>query len=198
MKTTRQKLIDAGTSLFAKQGYDRTTVGEIEAAAGLKRRAGGFYRHFPSKESLLLAIADARFEASLHQGLTGILELGDTKTQLLLIAQTYRQIADESMEVSRIVSAQLQRLPKLKRKIRKINAEIFSTLRDWISTKSYAQSHDQDMQNDLLLSIIGGWLFYLTKKSQDEKFIEIDETRFMNSWAGFWAQTLDSPPDDYQ
>ncbi len=41
--------------------------------------------------------------------------------------------------------------------------------------------------------MIGGCLFYLIKKSLDEKLVVIDETSYLNSWADFWARTLDSP-----
>lgn len=39
--------------LFARQGFEATTVGEIEAAAGLQPRRGALYKHFDSKQALL-------------------------------------------------------------------------------------------------------------------------------------------------
>lgn len=41
--------------LVADKGYADATVAEIERAAGLSPGAGGLYRHFPSKEDLILA-----------------------------------------------------------------------------------------------------------------------------------------------
>jgi AcrR family transcriptional regulator len=50
---TKDRLLAEGMRLFALQGFRATTVGQIEAAAGLQPRRGALYRHFPSKEALL-------------------------------------------------------------------------------------------------------------------------------------------------
>ncbi|WP_395725288.1 helix-turn-helix domain-containing protein [Nakamurella sp.] len=49
---TRARLLAAAIDLFTRQGYDRTTVAEIAAAAGVTEMT--FYRHFGSKDQLLL------------------------------------------------------------------------------------------------------------------------------------------------
>jgi AcrR family transcriptional regulator len=40
-------------ALFARQGYEETTVEDVARAAGMSRRT--FFRHFPSKEDILLS-----------------------------------------------------------------------------------------------------------------------------------------------
>ncbi|MFH8250240.1 helix-turn-helix domain-containing protein [Microbacterium sp. B2969] len=45
-------MLDVGGALFERQGYDDTTVREIAAAAGVTEMT--FFRHFSTKESLLL------------------------------------------------------------------------------------------------------------------------------------------------
>ncbi len=53
--------------LFAEQGYEATTIAQIEAASGLSAGSGALYRHFASKQEILMAgIADirARIEAN--------------------------------------------------------------------------------------------------------------------------------------
>ena len=55
---TRERLLDAALELFAERGYSRTSIGEIEAAAGLVPRSGGMYRHFRNKEALLRAAVE--------------------------------------------------------------------------------------------------------------------------------------------
>jgi AcrR family transcriptional regulator len=49
---TRARLLAAALDLFAHQGYDRTTVAQIAAAAGVTEMT--FFRHFGSKDQLLL------------------------------------------------------------------------------------------------------------------------------------------------
>jgi AcrR family transcriptional regulator len=54
-----QRIVDEAMRLFGEKGYAATSVGDIEAAAGLTPRASGMYRHFPSKRAVLEAgIAD--------------------------------------------------------------------------------------------------------------------------------------------
>jgi AcrR family transcriptional regulator len=49
----RRRLIEAATGVFAKRGYQATTVDNIVVAAGVG--VGGFYAHFEGKEECLLA-----------------------------------------------------------------------------------------------------------------------------------------------
>jgi AcrR family transcriptional regulator len=61
--TTRERILHAAMGLFAEKGYAATTVGDIEATAGLQPRASGMYRHFPSKQAVLEAGVRAELEA---------------------------------------------------------------------------------------------------------------------------------------
>ena len=49
---TRARLMVAGFELFAQQGYEQTTVAQIAKAAGVTEMT--FYRHFGSKDQLLI------------------------------------------------------------------------------------------------------------------------------------------------
>lgn len=57
----REAIVDAATGLFARQGYHPTGIDEIGEAAGIT--GPGIYRHFPSKEDLLIAALDRIWEA---------------------------------------------------------------------------------------------------------------------------------------
>src|SRR5271167_508263 len=56
------RLQQAALALYAEQGYDRTTVAEIAARAGLTERT--FFRHFADKREVLFDGAD-RFQAAI-------------------------------------------------------------------------------------------------------------------------------------
>jgi AcrR family transcriptional regulator len=49
----RDEIVDAAGQLFAERGYERTTISEVIALAGVSK--GGFYHHFASKDDLLEA-----------------------------------------------------------------------------------------------------------------------------------------------
>lgn len=52
---TRDRLVVSALRMFSERGYARTTVAEIEREVGLRPGSGGLYRHFRSKDDLLLA-----------------------------------------------------------------------------------------------------------------------------------------------
>lgn len=72
--STRDRLLAAGLALFAARGFHATTVGQIEAAAGLVPRRGTLYRHFPSKRALL--------EAAVRRQLASVSQIRDTLARL--------------------------------------------------------------------------------------------------------------------
>ncbi|MCV2392980.1 TetR/AcrR family transcriptional regulator [Actinotalea sp. M2MS4P-6] len=49
---TRERLRAAALDLFVRQGFDATTVEQIAAAAGVSHMT--FFRHFPTKESVIV------------------------------------------------------------------------------------------------------------------------------------------------
>ncbi len=52
---TRERIVQVATELFASKGFDRATVDEIVAKAGVAK--GTFYLYFKSKEDLVKEIA---------------------------------------------------------------------------------------------------------------------------------------------
>jgi AcrR family transcriptional regulator len=65
-RTPRQReLITAAADLFAKHGYHQVGINDISGALGLTGPA--FYRHYPSKEAVLVAILDDAITAHLEE-----------------------------------------------------------------------------------------------------------------------------------
>lgn len=50
---TRARIVESARVLFNRRGFDAVSIDDVMKAAGLTR--GGFYHHFPSKESLYAA-----------------------------------------------------------------------------------------------------------------------------------------------
>ncbi|WP_213454621.1 TetR family transcriptional regulator [Rhizomonospora bruguierae] len=61
---TRQALIDAAAELFARKGYEATTIADIAATADIGART--FFSYFPSKEDLLFPEGDRRVRIAVE------------------------------------------------------------------------------------------------------------------------------------
>ena len=77
---TRERLLDAALDLFTEQGFEGTTITEVERRVGLTPGTGSFYRHFRSKDELLEAAVDREVEQVMaaipedrEEGLAGAL-----------------------------------------------------------------------------------------------------------------------------
>jgi AcrR family transcriptional regulator len=116
---TRERIITEAMRLFAERGFRGTTVGEIEEAAGLAPRAGGFYKHFRSKEEVL--------EGGIARNVSGIdvmepaiemLPLGDPRAELTLVGRWALMELASEMPLMKVVQKDGDRFPELATKVR--------------------------------------------------------------------------------
>src|SRR5258708_29078759 len=91
---TRQALVDAALELFERDGYDRTTVADIAAAAEIGTRT--FFSYFASKEELLFPESDARVEASIE----AIAARGPDEGPAEVLLRALHQIGDDNDEMA--------------------------------------------------------------------------------------------------
>jgi AcrR family transcriptional regulator len=118
-RRTADRIVDEGLALFAENGFQGTTVGEIERRAGLTPRAGALYKHFPSKEAVLEA-AFERHVAELEAISSAIemMPLGDLRAELTLLARSGLQMMSRERSLRRIVITEGDRFPDLKRRFK--------------------------------------------------------------------------------
>ncbi|MGW5571136.1 TetR/AcrR family transcriptional regulator [Nocardia thailandica] len=58
--SSRRRIMTEALRLFGEQGFARTTIAQIEQAAGLSAGSGALYRHFRSKDALLVEAIQTR------------------------------------------------------------------------------------------------------------------------------------------
>jgi AcrR family transcriptional regulator len=59
---TRMRILEAARELFTLRGFERVTIDDVMAKAGLTR--GGFYNHFRTKDDLFCAAVDSYVHAT--------------------------------------------------------------------------------------------------------------------------------------
>ncbi|WP_426454698.1 TetR/AcrR family transcriptional regulator [Paenibacillus sp. S-38] len=132
--STGDKLILAAIDLIAEQGYDGTTTKEIAAAAGVSEVT--LFRHFGSKQALLIASFERYHYAGEMTRLFNERLAWDVRTDLLLIGRTYHAIMNRNRKLLDIARKGGSRLPEEVQQhasqhpvqLKKLLTDYFSTL----------------------------------------------------------------------
>ena len=106
----RQELISVAANLFASRGYYAVTVDDIGDAVGLTGPA--LYRHFSSKEALLVAVFDQVIEELAARLRELLSEASDPATALVAIVRLHVEFAIEQGQNVAVWRQEFQNLPE--------------------------------------------------------------------------------------
>jgi AcrR family transcriptional regulator len=188
---TRDRLRQAGLKLFVARGYDGVSIGDIEREAGLAPRAGAFYRHFASKAALAAEIGEASIiETRKDLGLDGVLPLGDTRAELVLIARGYCRAFERQAPLAGLI-AEIRGLPEIRELEDRVDRDLAEAFVGWLAGKAYGRGKRRAELVGLVLSIVGSWTFYLQKRGSAACPRELTTERMLEQWADLWAKVLD-------
>ncbi|MFD1363368.1 TetR/AcrR family transcriptional regulator [Lentibacillus salinarum] len=65
MGKRKEEMLDAAVQLFQKNGFHATSVEDITSASGISK--GGFYKHFDSKESMILELLQRYYDEMFQE-----------------------------------------------------------------------------------------------------------------------------------
>ncbi len=193
MADTREKLREAALKLFVERGYARTSIADIETAAGLAPRAGGFYRHFPSKAALAAEVGEASIiETRRDLGLDGVLPLGDTRAELVLIARGYARAFERQAPLLGLI-AEVRDVPEIRALQDRQDRDLTEAFVRWLADKPGARGRSRADLVALLISIVGSWTLYLQKRDSVACPPDLTDERMLEEWADLWTGILDKP-----
>lgn len=110
----REALLEAAVRQFAQHGYDKTSMRDIAAAAGML--AGSIYYYFPTKEQLFLAVHEHAIEHICHKVRQAVDAQAEPWTQLAQAAQGYLDSMLSEFEYASVIITEFprRRLPELR------------------------------------------------------------------------------------
>lgn len=190
--TGRERILREAIRLFAERGYDRTSVPDIQAAAGLSRGSGALYKHFPSKEALLAAAID-QFVDTARQGRS---QLAETS---LPLDQGTRQLVEGMLErlganrdVLRILWRDLEHFPELQAKTRdEIMQATYRAVAEWLregQRQGELRAHDSEAMAAVIVGSVA--MFRVFEAIWGQRVIEISDERFASAWSDLFLSGL--------
>ena len=172
------------------QGFQKTSIARIETEAGLVPRAGAFYRHFDSKQALLVAIAKSYVSETPESfGLDKLTDIGNTRSELVAIALKYEEAMIRQQPFARLIEevrlldfgADLQE---------ELNIDMMTGLLAWTITKPAAKGLSTKQASALTINVFGGWLYYMLMVGQGLPVEPLRDT-LLDEWATHWGSNLD-------
>lgn len=183
--------MQAALKLFMDQGYQKTSIAGIETEAGLAPRAGAFYRHFESKQALLSELARAYVSETPEEfGFERLADFGDTRSELVAIALKYEEAMIRQKPYARLIEE--VRLLDFGADLQdELNTDMIAALTAWTKGKPAAKGLSRKRISALVISVFGGWLYYLSMIQQGENVGALRDT-LLDEWATRWASILDT------
>jgi len=186
---TREVLIDVALTLFATDGYRGTTIRKIEEAAGLAPGAGGMYRHFRSKDALLLAAVDRyRAEVTAFLGRAGaLMQLGDVRAELRVAATLFREFNERNEALLRVLLLEQDAIPaQARRHFEQAWEDGYRFYARWLTQRLPAGS-PVDVAA-AAIQVFGSLAQYqMQAETFDRPPLGVDPDRFVEAWVNHWA-----------
>ena len=114
----RRAIVEAGTTLFLRNGYRGTSMDEIAALAGVSKQT--VYKAFSDKESLFSDIVTSAVDQAadpVHADVVKVADTGDIEADLRRVARQLlrRVMQPRILQLRRLVIGEAGRFPKLGR-----------------------------------------------------------------------------------
>lgn len=193
---TRQRLLDAAMHLFARQGLAKTTVGEIESAAGMAPRSGALYKYFDSKDDLLAAGLEQHLDTvvGVEQQLT-LRPLGDVRSELTMLGHWLLHELEVERDITHVLEREGDRVEELRERMRidisdrgyRLGADV---LQRWLPDLARVDAEA------MAVGAIGGLINY--KRSSwtfGHPPLGLEPDAVVTSWVDVWARLIASAKD---
>lgn len=193
---TRERLLAEAMRLFSTNGYEATSVSQIEAAAGLAAGSGALYHHFKSKEALLNAGIDRQLDRrhAMRDIRALFAGLGDLRAELTVLGRYLLTVIDEEIELLQIAArTPTGRSSRLDTAYAALVDGLNTELAEWITT--WAPTMPQQDRTVLatlgINSILGG---RFATSLFHEATARVTDDSYLSEWTALLATRIETLP----
>jgi AcrR family transcriptional regulator len=168
MEARREQILAAARRCFTRDGFHATSMQDLIDEAGVS--AGGLYRHFASKDEIVLAIA----RDNLHEVVSFLEELGDSDSaapsmgaalgnvlRLILAKQDNQGVAGLAVMVWGEVLRDEQLADAFKKTLRQLQGDLARRVRDLQTKGTLDDTVTPDVFARVFFAVIPGFLLQL-------------------------------------
>ncbi|OKO87769.1 hypothetical protein AC629_12805 [Bradyrhizobium sp. NAS80.1] len=187
-----ERVFSAALRLFAEKGYERTSVPDIQAAAGLSPNSGALYKHFPSKRALLEAIVDHYVEAAkFAQSTLAELDLPPREALAWIGRKMLEMMAERRAEL-RIFWRDLEQFPELHQRVREnVMQATYRGMVMWLERQREQGKLEVDDSSAVAAVLVGSLAMFRAFESLwGEKAIDVADEKFLKAWQDFSEKAL--------
>jgi AcrR family transcriptional regulator len=181
----------------AAQGYEGTSVGEIESAAGLVPRSGALYKHFPSKRALLGGALAARMDAiDRIDASIDLLPDGDPAAELAAIASLALDELERQRDLARVVMKDGDRFPDIAADFHDALAARGRQLGvTWLSARAIELGIELDDPEATAEVLVDALVARALKSFMfGERLTAVERERFIAAWTDLACRLLEIDP----
>lgn len=194
-----ERILREAMRLFAERGYERTSIADIQAAAGLAPGSGALYKHFPSKEAVLAAGMD-EFMAVGERARELIRTVpGPAGEALDVLGHAAMRMLDDDRDVLRIVYRELEQFPDLRDEVRERRMQsTYATIAQWLrerSERGELRVEDPEATAAVLLGALTSFKVFQTLLG--EAPARLDDERFVRAWLRVMLHGIAAAPEEH-
>jgi AcrR family transcriptional regulator len=152
---TRQRLVEAAHEVFARNGYERSTIDEIVREAGFSK--GAFYVHFETKEDLFWELLEERIEAQqaiFREAIDPALSVEENERRLLETVFNIHERDELAPGVYLEFTAHAMRNDKVRARLSEFYARWHAFVAEMLTLGRDAQIVRPDIDITLLASVL--------------------------------------------
>ena len=186
------RIVREAMRLFAERGYERTSVPDIQAAAGLAPGSGAMYKHFPSKEAVLRE----GIERFMQAGKEARKELSNLDTPPMdefpvLVRKALDLLGMERDEL-RVAWRELDQFPDLQARVRSESMQSsYRATAAWLDIhvkRGALRPHDTEAVAAVMLGSVV--MFRVFEALWGERTVPISDERFLAAWCDIASRGL--------
>ncbi|WP_432352437.1 TetR family transcriptional regulator [Sporosarcina sp. A2] len=123
----KEKIVQSAIQVFTENGVEKTTVSHIVKSAGIAQ--GTFYLYFPSKLSLMPAIAEVMVQLTLKSVIEAVEETASFEEQMEQFVDAIFAVNKEHHEIQAMIYSGLASTEHLKEW-----ESVYAPMYQWVST----------------------------------------------------------------